>query len=84
MPGQRLSKEPWVRCGRLDKTNQGSKHVKAIDFGAVVGLLLLSLVFKSLPGREYTLGKVEFQFLGFADVVQSMQSFFTSSSWKAR
>lgn len=50
--------------------------MKAIAFGAVVGLLL-SLVFKSLPGKEYTLGKVEFQFFGFAEVVKSMQSFFT-------
>lgn len=52
--------------------------MKALAFGAVVGLLLLSLVFES--GREYTLGKVEFQFLGFEKVVLSMQSFFTSSS----
>lgn len=52
--------------------------MKAIAFGAVVGLLL-SLVFKSLPGKEYTLGKVEFQFFGFAEVAKSMQSFFTSS-----
>lgn len=42
-----------------------------VAFGAVVGLLLLSLVFKSQQGSEHTPGKVEFQFLSFAKVVQT-------------
>lgn len=43
--------------------------MKTVPFGAVVGLLLLSLVFKSSQGSARALGKVEFQFLSFARVL---------------